>query len=126
MIRVQENTIQIIRYKIKSTAFDTEMYMEASTLEEAESLAEQFNGEIETLDTSTIEWIDGITIPETNKSMEAALEILNMGEEGYKDFLLKQEKMKAENLLAENESLKQQLLETQLALTELFESTLVG
>lgn len=126
MIRVQGNIIQIIRYKVKSTAFDTEMYMEASTLEEAESLAKQFNGEIETLDTSAIEWIDGITIPETNKPMEAALEILNMGEEGYKDFLLKQEKMKAENLLAENESLKQQLLETQLALTELFESTLVG
>ena len=126
MIRVQGNEIQVIRYKIKSTAFGTEMYMEASTLEEAESLEEQFNGEIETLDTSAIEWIDGITIPETNKPMETALEILNMGEEGYKEFLLKQEKMKAENLLAENESLKQQLLETQLALTELFESTLVG
>lgn len=126
MIRVQGNIIQIIRYKVKSTAFDTEMYMEASTLEEAESLAEQFNGEIETLDTSNIEWIEGVEIPKTNKPMEAALEILNMGEEGYKDFLLKQEKMKAENLLAENESLKQQLLETQLALTELFESTLVG
>lgn len=126
MIRVQGNEIQVIRYKIKSTAFDTEMYMEASTLEEAESLAEQFNGEIETLDTSAIEWIDGITISETNKPIEAALEILNMGEAGYKEFLLKQEKMKNENLLAENESLKQQLLETQLALTELFESTLVG
>lgn len=126
MIRVQGNVIQVIRYKVKSTAFDTEMYMEASTLEEAESLAEQFNGEIETLDTSNIEWIEGVEIPKTNKPMEAALEILNMGEEGYKDFLLKQEKMKAENLLAENESLKQQLLETQLALTELFESTLVG
>lgn len=126
MIRVQGNVIQVIRYKVKSTAFDTEMYMEASTLEEAESLAEQFKGEIKTLDTSAIEWIDGINVPETNKPMEAALEILNMGEEGYEDFLLKQEKMKAENLLAKNESLKQQLLETQLALTELFESTLVG
>lgn len=126
MIRVQGNVIQVIRYKVKSTAFDTEMYMEASTLEEAESLAEQFNGEIETLDTSTIEWIDGITIPETNKPMEEASKILEMGEQGYKTFLEQQEKMKSENLLAENESLKQQLLETQLALTELFESTLVG
>lgn len=126
MIRVQGNVIQVIRYKVKSTAFNTELYMEASTLEEAKSLAEQFNGEIETLDTSAIEWIDGITISETNMPMEAALEILNIGEEGYEDFLLKQEKMKAENLLAKNESLKQQLLETQLALTELFESTLVG
>lgn len=121
MIRVQGNVIQVIRYKVKSTAFDTEMYMEASTLEEAESLAEQFNGEIETLDTSNIEWIEGVEIPKTNKPMEAALEILNMGEEGYKDFLLKQEKMKAENLLAENESLKQQLLESQMAIVDLFE-----
>ena len=126
MIRVQGNVIQVIRYKVKSTAFDTEMYMEASTLEEAESLAEQFNGEIETLDTSNIEWIDGITITDTNKPMEAALEILNMGETGYKEFLLKQEKMKNENLLAENESLKEQLLETQMALVELFESILKG
>lgn len=126
MIRVQGNVIQVIRYKVKSTAFNTELYMEASTLEEAKSLAEQFNGEIETLDTSAIEWIDGITISETNMPMEAALEILNIGEEGYEDFLLKQEKMKAENLLAKNESLKQQLLETQMALVELFENTLVG
>lgn len=125
MIRVQGNVIQVIRYKIKSTAFDTEMYMEASTLEEAKSLAEQFNGEIETLDISNIEWIEGVEIPKTNKPMEEALNILEMGETGYKEFLLKQEKMKNENLLAENESLKQQLLETQLALTELFERTLV-
>lgn len=126
MIRVQGNIIQIIRYKVKSTAFDTEMYMEASTLEEAESLAEQFNGEIETLDTSAIEWIDGITIPETNKPMEEALKILEMGEAGYKEFLLKQEKMKNENLLAENESLKEQILDTQMALVELHKNTLVG
>lgn len=126
MIRVQGNVIQIIRYNVKYKENNIEMVMEASKLEEAEELKKAFNGEIETLDTSNIEWIDGVKIPETNKPMEEALKILNMGEEGYKDFLLKQEKMKAENLLAENESLKQQLLETQLTLTELFESTLVG
>ena len=126
MIRVQGNVIQVIRYKIKGIEFGVEMTMEANTMEEAESLASQFNGEIETLDTEAIEWIEGVKIPKTNMPMEEALKILNMGETGYKEFLLKQEKMKNENLLAENESLKEQILETQMALVELFENTLVG
>lgn len=126
MIRVQGNKIEVIRYKVKYIENGIEMSMEASTLEEAESLKTAFNGKIEALDTSNIEWIDGITIPETNKPMEVALEILNMGEQGYKTFLEHQEKMKPENLLAENESLKQQLLDTQMALVEFYENTLKG
>lgn len=121
MIRVQGDTIQVIRYNVKYTENNLEMIMEASTQEEAESFKTAFNGEIETLDTSAIEWIDGVKIPETNKPMEAALEILNMGEQGYKTFLEQQEKMKPENLLAENKSLKQQLLESQMAIVDLFE-----
>lgn len=126
MIRVQGDKIEIIRYKVKYIENNLEMVMEASTLEEAESLKTAFNGEVETLDTTGIEWIDGIKIPETNKPMEEALKILEMGEQGYKTFLEQQEKMKPENLLAENEMLKQQLLDTQMALVEFYESTLKG
>lgn len=126
MIRVQGNIIQVIRYKVKYIENDIEMAMEASAQEEAESLKTAFNGKIETLDTTGIEWIDGVKIPETNKPMEEALKILKMGEQGYKTFLENQEKMKPENLLVENETLKQQLLDTQMALVEFYESTLKG
>lgn len=125
-IRVQGNIIQVIRYKVKYTEFETEMTMSACTLEEANEIATRMNGTVEALDTTGIEWIDGVEIPESKYPMEEALKILEMGEQGYSDFLVMQEKMKLENLLAENESLKQQLLETQLALVDIYESTLKG
>lgn len=124
MLRVQGDIINVIRYKVKANAFDTEMTMHATTLEEAEELKKAFNGEIEEINTKDIEWIDGVIIPETDTPMEVAMEILHMGEQGYNNYLIRQEKMKAENLLAENEMLKQQILETQVALVSLFESGL--
>ena len=129
MIRVRGNIIEVIRYEVtiprETTDNDTVIKLiEVSTLDEAKTLVGENTECIKKLNTEDIEWIDGITIQDTTQPMEVAHEILSMGEQGYKDYLVKQEKMKVENLLAENEALKQQLLETQVALVSLYESNL--
>ncbi len=129
MIRVRGNIIEVIRYEVtiprETTDNDTVIKLiEVSTLDEAKTLVGENTECIKKLNTEDIEWIDGVIIPETDTPMEVAMEILHMGEQGYNNYLIRQEKMKAENLLAENEMLKQQILETQVALVSLYESNL--
>ena len=124
MIRVQGNTIQVIRYKVLYNFGTVEMMQEAATAEEAEQIAAQTGGKIEAVDTTGIEWIDGVQIPDTKAPMEEASKILEMGEEGYKKWLEQQAAQSPEKLAEENEKLKQQLTDTQLALVEVYEMML--
>ena len=73
---------------------------------------------------STTIQADGIILPKTNMPMEAANEIVAMGEDGYKKWLEQQAAQNPENPAAENEKLKQQLTDTQLALVEAYEMML--
>lgn len=122
MIRVQGNTIQVVRYKVLYDFGTVEMMHEAATAEEAEQIAAQTGGKIEAVDTAGIEWIDGVQIPDTKAPMEEASKILEMGEEGYKKWLEQQAAQSAAALYEENQKLKQQVLNTELALVELYES----
>ena len=124
MIRVQGNTIQVIRCKVLYDFGTVEMMQEAATVEEAEQIAAQTGGKIEAVDTTGIEWIDGVQIPDTKAPMEEASKILEMGEEGYKKWLEQQAAQSAAALYEENQKLKQQVLNTELALVELYESML--
>lgn len=124
MIQVQGNVIQLIRYQVKYKMLDCMIVENFRTLEEATEIAERKKGEIVPLDVTGMEWIDGIQIPKTDMPMEAANEIVAMGEEGYKKWLEQQAAQNPENLAAENEKLKQQLTDTQLALVEVYEMML--
>ena len=101
MIRVQGNTIQVVRYKVLYDFGTVEMMQEAATVEEAEQIAAQTGGKIEAVDTAGIEWIDGVQIPDTKAPMEEASKILEMGEEGYKKWLEQQAAQSPEKLAEE-------------------------
>lgn len=107
LIRVQGDKIQVVRYKVLYDMGTVEMMQEAATVEEAEEIAAQTGGKIEAVDTTGIEWIDGVQIPETKYPMEEARKILDMGEEGYKKWLEQQATHNPEKLAEENEKLKQ-------------------
>lgn len=124
MIQVQGNVIQLIRYQVKYKMLDCMIVENFRTLEEATEIAERKKGEIVPLDVTGMEWIDGIQIPKTDMPMEAANEIVAMGEEGYKKWLEQQAAQSPEKLAEENEKLKQQLTDTQLALVEVYEMML--
>lgn len=123
-IRVVGRKIELCRYGVTYTMQEKPQEFFVPTKEEADLLAEQYDGTIEILDTAADEWMDGIEIPETNRPMEKALEIAAMGEEGYKKWLEQQAAQSPENLAAENAQLKQQLTDTQLALVEVYEMML--
>lgn len=124
MIRVQGQTVQVIRYHV---LYDSGTAVaEAATLEEAELIANETGGKIESLDTAEIEWINGIEIPESNMPMEEARKILEMGEDGYRKWLEQQAAQSPANLLAENEKLNHQLTDIQLALVEVYEMMLLS
>lgn len=123
-IRVQGNKIELCRYGVKYMVQEQEYTFFTPIREEADHLAEQYDGVVEILDTMADEWIDGLELPKTNMPMEAANEIAAMGEEGYKKWLEQQAAQSPEKLAEENEKLKQQLTDTQLALVEVYEMIL--
>ena len=120
MIRICGDMIEVCKYIVKTDEF-TDYF---KTIEEANDFLKMHGGKIESLDTTGIEWIDGVQIPDTKAPMEEALKILEMGEEGYKKWLEQQAAQSPEKLAEENEKLKQQLTDTQLALVEVYEMML--
>lgn len=123
-IIIQGNQIYLCRYKVVYKENDKIITEYFPTQKEVEKITSTVGGEIELLETKDFEWIDGVKIPETNQPMEKALEIIAMGEAGYKKWIEQQELQRPEKLVEENEKLKQQLTDMQIALVEVYEKML--
>lgn len=124
MFRLQGDQVEIYRYSITVKEGELETVFYAVTKEEADKIVKDHGGILEQIDTAQMEWFDGIVIKPTNRPMEEASKILEMGEEGYKKWLEQQAAQSPEKLAEENEKLKQQLTDTQLALVEVYEMML--
>lgn len=124
MFRLQGDQVEIYRYSITVKEGELETVFYAVTKEEADKIIKEHGGILEQIDTSNMEWFDGMVIKPTNRPMEEASKILEMGEEGYKKWLEQQAVQSPEKLAEENEKLKQQLTDTQLALVEVYEMML--
>lgn len=128
IIRTQGNVIQLLRYqvtyKVQPTGEKEEIDVSicTATIEEAEFEKERTGGTITPIDTTGQEWLDGIHVGDTNMPYDMALEIVEMGEQGYKEYLVQEKKKDPENLLKENAILNQQVTDLQLALTEMYET----
>ena len=121
-IRVQGLTIELLRYAIAYTRDGIAMTQFAQTKEEAEWIAKRFDGTVTQLDTAKDEWIDGIEVKPTNMPYDAAMEIAEMGEQGYKDFIEHEKLKDPEALAKENEALKKQVTDLEMALADIYES----
>lgn len=62
---------------------EIERTMRFNTEQEAQAFAERFNGSIQTLDTTTYEWIDGIETPDASNTFAEAVKIYDMGQAAY-------------------------------------------
>lgn len=128
IIRTVGNTIQLLRYKVTYKVQLLEENKEidccicTATLEEANMEKELHEGTITPIDTTGQEWLEGINVGETDMPYDRALEIVQMGEQGYKNYIENQKKSTPEYLLQENQALKQQVTDLQLALTEMYET----
>lgn len=107
-IRMLGNTVQLCRWKVEyKNQFIKEesifMIEYVPTEEEADAILQMNSGGTKTrLETVNDEWADGLEF----ETLDKAREIVALGEEGYKKWLVEQESKKPENLIKENESLK--------------------
>lgn len=118
-VRVQGTIIQLLRYRLDYTQDDTPTTVYAATQEEANALHEIYGGKITPLDTTKDEWIDGVDVGPTNTPGDAAMEIVRMGERGYKQHL-------EELRQSDPDVLRGQITDLQLALAELYEAATAG
>lgn len=118
-IRVLGNKIELCRYKITWTDENGTYEEFAPIRKEADSIAAMYGGNVEALDTTDDEWIDGIILEPTKTPYDDALKIAQMGEQGYNAWLAEKESKNPEKLL-------EQLTQTQLALTEVYEMMLAS
>ena len=112
--RMYGETVEIYRYKVDYTMqIDPESdpvgsVWYASTQEEAQAIAAKLGGTVTALDSSSYEWIDGLTFATRNDAMAA----YDLGADGYAAKVQEEQAM----------SINAQITDLQLALAELYEA----
>ena len=114
--RMYGETVEIYRYQITYTEGDEPNVQQVTQgfpiLEEAQAEGDRHGVTPEPLDTTTYEWMEGLTFPTRNDAMA----VYDLGEAGYKEQLAKEE--------AEKGRLETQVTELQLALVDSYEQNL--
>lgn len=124
---MQGNKVHLCHYKIEYYVQDILYVKYCISKEEADILANQYNGTIIELNTEDYEWINGITVLETSTQPKTDAEkLIALGKEGYEQYLKDQEKQKPENLVKQDDSLNKQVTDSQIALAELYEMVLAS
>lgn len=114
--RMYGEIVEIYRYKIdytQQTGLEGEpvaVTEYAPTQEEAQAIAAQRSGAVTELDTSSYEWMDGLTFATRDEAKAA----FDLGEAGYAAKVQEEQAM----------SLEAQVTDLQLALAELYENPL--
>ncbi len=118
-IRVKGTIIQLLRYRIEYVVGGTPITDYAKDKQEADALVQVYGGTATKLDTTKDEWIDGIDVAPNNTPYDTAMEIVRMGEQGYKQHL-------EELRQSDPDVLRGQITDLQLALADLYETTMTG
>lgn len=96
------------------------------TREEADRFGERVNGQVEAVDVSDWEWMDGMTVPETGDPLGEAERILKLGKEKWEAECSAPTAEERIAMLEEGKAaLESQLTDAQLALCDVYE-LLVG
>ena len=81
--RLCGRTVQVCRYLVSYIEHGVERIDRLPTREEADAVALQTGGEVESLDASAYEWMDGIEVPDVPDTYAEAERIAQLGQEGY-------------------------------------------
>ena len=79
-IRMYGRTVQVLRYAVTGGEHTDRV----PTRAEADEIAQRIGGTITELDTTDVEWMDGLEVPDMPDTYAEAVKIYEMGEAAYK------------------------------------------
>ena len=83
MFRMYGRIVEILKYQVSYTKNEEDIIQYTVSEEEANEIAQHFNGTVTQLELSDDAWMDGIEVDDVPNTRGAALEIYQMGEEDY-------------------------------------------
>lgn len=101
MFRMCGNRVEILRYQIDYTENEEYHTTYAATEEEADEIAQRYNGVKTSLASSDDEWMDGLEVADVPDTYAEAMRIYSLGEQAYKQQIEDSKKRNAEQLRAD-------------------------
>lgn len=101
MFRMYGNQVEVLRYQVDYTENEEQFTVYAATEEEADEIAQRYNGVKTSLAPSDDEWMDGLEVADVPDTYAEAMRIYSLGEQVYKQQVEDSKKRNAEQLRAD-------------------------
>ena len=101
MFRMYGNQVEVLRYQVDYTENEEQFTVYAATEEEADEIAQRYNGVKTALASSDDEWMDGLEVADVPDTYAEAVRIYSLGEQAYKQQIEDSKKRNAEQLRAD-------------------------
>lgn len=100
-IRMLGHTVQLCRWQVSYKIDDMDMVEYVPTEEEADDIAQRYNGVKSALTLFDDEWMDGLEVADVPDTYAEAMRIYSLGEQVYKQQIEDNKKRNAEQLRAD-------------------------
>lgn len=101
MFRMHGNRVEVLRYQVDYTENEEQFTVYAATEEEADEIAQRYNGVKSALVLADDEWMDGLEVADVPDTYAEAMRIYSLGEQVYKQQVEDSKKQNAEQLRAD-------------------------
>lgn len=101
MFRMYGNRVEILRYQVDYTENEEQRTAYTATEEEADEIAQRYNGVKSALASSDDEWMDGFEVADVPDTYAEAMRIYSLGEQAYKQQVEDSKKRNTEQLRAD-------------------------
>lgn len=101
MFRMYGNRVEVLRYQVDYTENAEQFTAYATTEEEADEIAQRYNGVQTSLASSDDEWMDGLEVADIPNTYAEAMRIYSLGEQAYKQQVEDSKKQNVEQLRAD-------------------------
>ena len=101
MFRMYGNQVEVLRYQVDYTENAEQFTIYAATEEEADEIAQRYNGVKTSLASSDDEWMDGLEVADVPDTYAEAVRVYSLGKQAYKQQVEDSKKQNAEQLRAD-------------------------
>ena len=101
MFRMYGNQVEVLRYQVDYTENEEQFTVYAATEEEADEIAQRYNGVKSALALADDEWMNGLEVADVPDTYAEAMRIYSLGEQAYKQQIEDSKKRNAEQLRAD-------------------------